>query len=90
MNKPPEHERSLHELGSSCPIILQDFEKVWLKHTPPSYDLDIRPKFKSFLILFLFCSCMHWLLILNASSNFVIYCLLGNKFKDILQEKMRR
>jgi len=34
-------------------------------------------------------SFMHWLLILNSSSNFIIYCFLGNKFKKVLKEKLR-
>jgi len=34
-------------------------------------------------------SFMHWLLILNASTNFIIYCFMGNKFKAVLREKLR-
>ena len=32
----------------------------------------------------------HLLLILNSSTNFVIYCLLNNDFKDILQFKFKK
>ena len=32
---------------------------------------------------------MHWLLILNASTNFLIYCFMGNKFKTVLMAMVR-
>ena len=32
---------------------------------------------------------MHWLLILNASTNFLIYCFMGNKFKTVLMSMVR-
>ena len=35
-------------------------------------------------------SFMHWLLILNASTNFIIYCFMGNKFKAVLLAKFKR
>ena len=35
-------------------------------------------------------SLMHWLLIVNASSNFLIYCFMGTKFKTILKENIKR
>ena len=31
-------------------------------------------------------SAMHFLLIVNASSNFIIYCFLGNQFKRVLMK----
>ena len=34
-------------------------------------------------------SFMHWLLILNASTNFLIYCFMGNKFKTVLMAMVR-
>ena len=43
------------------------------------------------LILVLVCfSFMHWLLIVNSSSNFIIYLFMGQKFKQVLKEKLRR
>ena len=45
----------------------------------------------SLLILVLVCfSFMHWLLIVNSSSNFIIYLFMGQKFKQVLKEKLRR
>ena len=32
---------------------------------------------------------MHWLLIVNASTNFLIYCFMGNKFKTVLMSMVR-
>ena len=32
---------------------------------------------------------MHWLLILNASTNFLIYCFMGKKFKTVLISLLR-
>ena len=32
---------------------------------------------------------MHWLLIVNASTNFLIYCFMGNKFKTVLMAMVR-
>ena len=34
-------------------------------------------------------SFMHWLLILNASTNFLIYCFMGKKFKTVLISLLR-
>jgi len=34
-------------------------------------------------------SFMHWLLIVNASTNFLIYCFMGNKFKTVLMSMVR-
>ena len=36
-----------------------------------------------------FPSFMHWLLIVNASTNFLIYCFMGNKFKTVLMSMVR-
>ena len=36
-----------------------------------------------------FCSFMHLLLIVNASTNFLIYCFMGNKFKTVLLAMVR-
>ena len=35
-------------------------------------------------------SLMHWLLVLNASANFLVYCALGSKFKMVLVLKFKR
>ena len=35
------------------------------------------------------CSFMHLLLIVNASTNFLIYCFMGNKFKTVLLAMVR-
>ena len=35
-------------------------------------------------------SFMHWLLIVNSSSNFIIYLFMGQKFKQVLKDKLRR
>ena len=35
-------------------------------------------------------SFMHWLLIVNSSSNFIIYCFMGQKFKQVLLQKIPR
>ena len=35
-------------------------------------------------------SFMHWLLIVNSSSNFLIYCFMGRKFKQVLLTKIGR
>ena len=35
-------------------------------------------------------SFMHWLLIVNSSSSFLIYCFMGQKFKQVLLTKVRR
>ena len=34
-------------------------------------------------------SFMHWLLILNASTNFLIYCFMGKQFKTVLISLLR-
>ena len=33
---------------------------------------------------------MHWMLVLNASANFLVYCALGNKFKTVLILRFKR
>ena len=33
---------------------------------------------------------MHWLLVLNASANFLFYCALGNKFKMVVVLQFKR
>ena len=35
-------------------------------------------------------SFMHWLLIVNSSSNFIIYCFMGQQFKQVLRKKITR
>ena len=38
----------------------------------------------------IFFSLMHLLLIVNSSSNFAIYCLMGNKFRTVFFSKLKR
>ena len=63
----------------ACP----DFSPPAWFHCLTRYIIWLLVSFKQFF------SFMHLLLIINASSNFLIYCFMGNMFKEVLRLKIK-
>ena len=71
-------------------------DKVHRQHqlllSPSMVPLSLKVRLRNILInqLQYYHSFMHWLLIVNSSSNFIIYLFMGKKFKQVLQQKLER